>query len=578
MIQRNLLAAILFAGLVPFVLGAEPAQSAKATNRTAVVEKIPATNSLPAASKTAPVTSSPVIPAKIADTNPPAAVATKPVDTNPPAATADVPEAVIIEYNNLELQTVLRTLATKAGVSLILGDNVTGTVTVHLEDVAYTNAMKLIAESKGYSYIEDKNYKHLVKIQSRVALEAEPVEMQLVVLRYSKAETLKTVLAPMLTAQGKILVDPRVNTLIISDVPSNLSKVQAMVKALDSQTLQVQIEAKFVERTRNPKKDIGVNWSQSMLNHNIGLRRPDPTTALKSNTIDPATGKTTVNNPSPLEFSKSLAGGPWSMPTTIFDAGEAQVMFSFLSQDTDTELLANPRVVTTDNGLAKITISTEYPIPQFQYNSTIGALQVSGFNYKNIGITLDVTPRINLDEFITLEVAPEASSQNGFASLGSGGGTSVQIPIVDTRNAQTTVLIKSGHTLAIGGMTRQDTSDSYSKVPLMGSIPGLGNLFRNKSLSKLKRDLYIFLTPTIIRANDVPVSSQAVTEPPNEPVYTNDRWMPHDTARPADLLPVRPSVPSPSSPIPVPSDLKTDTNAKVPAITPAAQNFGPQTP
>ena len=149
---------------------------------------------------------------------------------------------------------------------------------------------------------------------------------------------------------------------------------------------------------------------------------------------------------------------------------------------------------------------------------------------------------------------------------------------MDTRNAQTTVLIKSGHTLAIGGMTRQDTSDSYSKVPLMGSIPGLGNLFRNKSLSKLKRDLYIFLTPTIIRANDVPVSSQAVTEPPNEPVYTNDRWMPHDTARPADLLPVRPSVPSPSSPIPVPSDLKTDTNAKVPAITPAAQNFGPQTP
>ena len=570
MIQRILLAAILLAGLVPFIQGAEPPLSAKATNRTTAVEKIAPTNSSPAAVKTV-VTNSPALPTK-ADTNSPA-LATKVADTNLPAATPDAPEAVIIEYNNIELQTVLRTLATKAGVSLILGDNVTGIVTVHLEDVAYTNAMKLIAESKGYSYLEDKNYKHLVKIQSRVALEAEPVEMQVVVLRYSKAEVLKTVIAPLLTAQGKILVDSRVNTLILSDVPSNLTKLQTMVKALDSQTLQVQIEAKFVERTRNPKKDIGVNWSQSMLNHNVGIRRADPATAIKSNTGSTTTG----GNPSPLEFSKSLAGGPWSMPTTIFDAGEAQVMFSFLSQDVDTELLANPRVVTTDNGLAKITISTEYPIPQFQYNSTIGALQISGFNYKNIGITLDVTPRINLDEFITLEVAPEASSQNGFASLGSGGGTSVQIPIVDTRNAQTTVLIKSGHTLAIGGMTRQDTSDSYSKVPLMGSIPGLGNLFRSKSLSKLKRDLYIFLTPTIIRANDVPTVSQAVTEPPIEPIYTNDRWMPHDTARPADLKPVRPSAPSPSSIVPIPGDAKADA-LKVPATAPAAQNFGPQSP
>ena len=335
MIQRILLAAILLAGLVPFINGAEPPLPAKGTNRTAVVGKTALTNSPPAAVKTV-VTNSPALPTK-ADTNSPA-VPIKVDDTNLPAATPDAPEAVIIEYNNIELQTVLRTLATKAGVSLILGDNVTGTVTVHLEDVAYTNAMKLIAESKGYTYIEDKNYKHLVKIQSRVALEAEPVEMQVVVLRYSKADVLKTVVAPLLTAQGKILVDSRVNTLILSDVPSNLTKLQAMVKALDSQTLQVQIEAKFVERTRNPKKDIGVNWSSSLLNHNIGIRRADPSTAIKSNTGSTTTG----GNPAPLEFSKSLAGGPWSMPTTIFDAGEAQVMFSFLSQDVDTELLANP--------------------------------------------------------------------------------------------------------------------------------------------------------------------------------------------------------------------------------------------
>ena len=507
--QKIILAGVFLVVLLPLMNGAEPVAPVKSTNLTTVVATAATTNAHPAS-----------------------------------ADAAAESDAIVIEYSNIDIQAVLRTLATKAGVSLILGDNVTGMVTVHLEDVAYTNAMKLIAESKGFAYAPDKNYKNLVKIQSKAALESEPSEMRVIALRYAKAEDLKGVIVTLLSAQGKILVDPRVNTLILSDVPSNLVKLQALVEELDTQTPQVEIEAKFVERTRNPKKDIGINWTQTMLNHNMGIRRGDPATAIKSDTITPgvggAPGTVGVNNPSPLEFSKNLSSGPWTMPTAIFDGGEAQVVFSFLAQDTDTELLANPRVVTTDNGPAKISISTEYPIPQFTYNTTIGALQISGFNYKDIGIILAVTPRINKDEYITLDVVPEASSFNGFTSLSSGGGSSVQIPIVDSRNTKTTVLIKSGHTLAIGGMTRQDTTDSYTKVPIMGSLPGLGSFFRSKSLSKLKRDLYIFLTPTVIRAADLPIASQAVTEPLMAPVYLNDRWMPHDTARPPDKKPVIP--------------------------------------
>ena len=514
---------ILVGGLIPPLTGAE---SGLSTNVT-----IPPPTVVPAASAT------------------------------PPPAPADAAEPVVIEYSNVELSAALRALANLAGVSLILGDNVTGSVTVRLEDIAYTNALKLIAESKGYAYVEDRHYKNLIKVLSKAALEAEPVDVRLVALRYAKADDLKNVLAPLLTTQGKIMVDGRANTLILSDVPSTLSKLQTVAEALDTQPPQVQIEAKFVERTRNPKKDLGVNWSSSLLDHTVGLRRADPSSAIQS----PAGGTGTAN-PSPLEFAKNLGGGPWKFPTTIFDAGEAQVVFSFLSQDVDTELLANPRVVTTDNGNAKISISTEYPIPQFQYNQQIGALQISGFSYKDIGIILTVTPRINQDEFITLEVTPEASSQNGFATLGSGGGSSVQIPIVDSRNAKTTVLIKSGHTLAIGGMMRQDTSDSYTKVPLLGDLPGFGPLFRSKSLSKLKRDLYIFLTPTIIRAADQLMANKAVTEPPFEEVFVNDRWMPRDSARPAS-----PKALSPSAPSLGPASCTVSTNAP-------AQNFGPKSP
>ena len=182
----------------------------------------------------------------------------------------------------------------------------------------------------------------------------------------------------------------------------------------------------------------------------------------------------------------------------ILDAGEASVLFSYLNSDTDTELLANPRIVTTDNGKAKISIATQFPIPQFAFSEQSGSFQISGFEYKDIGIILNVLPRINKNEFVTLEVTPEASSSTENATLTSGSGNSVQIPIINTRVATTTVLIKSGNTLAIGGLMRQDISDSYTKVPLFGDLPGVGPLFRSKSLSKTKRDLLIFLTPTIV--------------------------------------------------------------------------------
>jgi len=230
---------------------------------------------------------------------------------------------------------------------------------------------------------------------------------------------------------------------------------------------------------------------------------------------------------------KNLNGGPWNFPIALLNAGDAQIVFSFLNSDTDTELLANPRVVTTDNGKARISIATEFPIPSFAFSEQTASLQVNGFSYKDIGIILNVLPRINKDDFVTLEVTPEASSSTENATLQSGGGTAVQIPIINTRTATTTVLIKSGNTLAIGGLMRQDVSDSYTKVPVVGDMPVLGPLFRSKSLSKTKRDLLIFLTPTIVRGDSQTTGyEQYVNGLPKREVYTNDKWLPKDNAKP----------------------------------------------
>jgi type IV pilus assembly protein PilQ len=408
---------------------------------------------------------------------------------------------------------------------------VTGKVTVNLKGVSYEQAMQLIAESKGYAYVKDKN---VAKVKSKESLDTEAVEMRIYTLNYAKAEDIKKTLDPVLTKQGKIQIDTRSNTLVLSDTPSSLLKVSKLIEQLDTQTPQVLIEAKFVEITKNPKKDLGVNWGGALLNHQLQLRRPDPSKPIK-----------TPDNPSPLEFGKNLANGAWSFPTMILDAGEATIVFSFLSQDTDTELLANPRVVTTDNSKARISIATQYPIPNFSFSEQTASLQISGFEYKDIGIILNVLPRINKNDFVTLEVSPEASSSTENATLQSGGGSAVQIPIINTRTATTTVLIKSGNTLAIGGLMRQDISDNYTKVPLMGDAPLIGPFFRSKSLSKTKRDLLIFLTPTIVRSDLQTTGYEKYANGlPNKQVYTDDKWMPKDNAKARNLI-GKPNNPTP---------------------------------
>ena len=444
-----------------------------------------------------------------------------PSETNTVAAAEAPSSQITIDFVDYDLQGALRRLAMKAGVNLIIGEEVTGKVTVHLENVQYAEAMRLIAESKGYAFVQDKTVQNLVKVKSKESLDTEPVEVRMYVLRYAKADDLSKTIERLLTKQGKTQVDARSNALIISDTPSNLTKLMPLIEALDAQTPQVLIEAKFIETTKNPQKDLGINWGGTLLNHTLRVRRPSPDQPQAS------PGGPDTPNPGPFEWYKSPTAGNWVQSTMILDAGEASVVFSYLNQDTDTELLANPR---TDNGKAKISIAEEYPIPQFQFSEQTGAFQISGFNYKDIGIILNVTPRINKDEFVTLEVAPEASSRSGVAKLASGT-SSVDIPIIDTRTAVTTVLIKSGNTLAIGGLMRQDTSDSYTKVPLMGDIPGVGAFFRSKSLSKKKRDLLIFLTPTIVGAEAQTGYEKYYGGLPSEEAYANDKWMPRDNAK-----------------------------------------------
>jgi general secretion pathway protein D len=197
-------------------------------------------------------------------------------------------------------------------------------------------------------------------------------------------------------------------------------------------------------------------------------------------------------------FDKLL--NPLGGQFAILSAPQLSVTMRLLNEDSDAEFLANPRVVTADNMQAKIEIIRAQPVPQLNFNEQTATAVFGGFQDKKFGNTLVVKPSVNKDNFITLAVKPEISNKVGdqLFSIPGGSGGVVASPIIDTRSLDSNVLIKSGDTLAIGGLLQDEITKARNKVPIMGDIPILGYFFQERLNARVKRNLLVFVTPTII--------------------------------------------------------------------------------
>lgn len=422
----------------------------------------------------------------------------------PPATTAKKKQ--VLNFENADLRVVLQAMAKQAGISLILPEDVKGTVTARLVDVPVEKAMRTILESKGFSLIElDGVY----QVKSKESIAAEPTKTEIYTFANASAKEAKPTVDKLLTKNGNAQLDDRSNTLVITDVPSNLAKLTPILKSLDTPTPQVLIEAKLIETKRNPKEDIGINWN-SLGSYPITAQGVDTVTATTvtfGNWRSLITGG--INQPgfgdrsTGFNFQRSPAPGPGTTGGyPVFgqlSAPEFKVTLSFLMQDSDTDLLSSPKVITADNKEAVIRITTQEPIPNFTFNQTTASFVLSGFEFKDVGNILTVTPHVNRENNIVMDVKPEVSSNQGdktFALGGSGG--SVGIPVIDIRTLTSRVMVKSGNTLALGGLLSNLSKRSYTKVPFLGDIPLVGEIFRSHSYDKTKRNLLIFVTPTII--------------------------------------------------------------------------------
>jgi len=430
------------------------------------------------------------------------------ISTNGTTTVSTTKKKQILSFENADLRVVLQALAKQAGMSLIIPEDVKGSVTAPLVDIPIDKAMKTILESRGYSLIElDGVY----QVKSRASISEEPTKTEVYQFTNATAKEAKPTVDKLLTKSGNAQLDDRSNSLIITDVPSNLAKVMPIIQTLDAATPQVLIETKLMEMTRNPQEAIGVNW-QSLASYQISLASPDlVTTGSGSSQLSSGrliTGVTRSGDAGAIGSANAgrrggvltpigLAGYPMA---AVLDAPAFSTTLSFLMQDSDTELLGSPKVITADNKEAVIRIATQEPIPNFTFNQQTASFVISGFEFKDVGNILTVTPHVNKENFITLDVAPQVSTAQTGAngrSFALPGGT-VIIPLISIRTLNSRVMVKSGNTLALGGLLESNSTRAYTKVPYLGDIPIIGDFFRSHSFSKTKRNLLIFITPTII--------------------------------------------------------------------------------
>jgi len=425
----------------------------------------------------------------------------------------------IREFQGDDVGQVLRLLARQAKVNMVVSEAVTGTVTMRLEDVTALQAISIIVKAKSLFMDQIDNVYYIKTAQERTA---EPTESDSYQFSYSRAKETAPLLASQLASKDPPQVDERTNTIFYRETRSNIDSVRKLLVQIDKPTKQVMIEARLVEVTANPRQSFGINWSgvfgSSTNAQTIRYGGTLPSADGKTQTVTFVNGvpqlndfvqgagnrpTVTGNNNANLNPLSGLASGfvnSFAGQFAILSVPQMSVTLRALNEDADAEFLANPRVVTADNQQAKIEITRNQPVPQLNFNEQTATAVFGGFQDKTYGNKLLVRPSVNKDGFITLSVKPEISNKVGDQSFVFAGAT-VTSPIIDTRSLDSNVLIKSGDTLAIGGLIQDEQVKARSKVPVLGDLPVLGYLFAERLNARTKRNLLVFVTPTIISSN-----------------------------------------------------------------------------
>lgn len=426
-------------------------------------------------------------------------------------------ETITVDFPEEDVRSIIRNVADLYDLNVVIPEGLTGSISIKLRDVTWEQVYRVVLEPLQHTFVMDGN---IVRIISKEDLAVEPVDTRVFIVDFAKAEEIQGSIAPLVSeeAGGRVQVDTRSNALVITERPSRMAAIQEIIEILDKPTDQVMIESKFIEITGRENDARGVNW-QSLVGwrlqaggldgaplgrvyERVGGRQSEPSRSESSRFA--VTNESGAVGTSLSQISSEAGVTQWidavtREDTAVFSADAFGLVLSALESSTDIELVSNPTIVTMNNKPARINIGEEYPIPQYRYNQEQGTFEISNFEYKPIGVNLNVLPQINSAGFINLDIQPEISSRTGVVEFGGASGAA--IPIITVRKTDSSVTIKSGYTLAIGGLIQTDQEDSATRVPLLGALPGLGRLFSSEGVSTDRRNLVVFITAKILNAS-----------------------------------------------------------------------------
>ena len=381
---------------------------------------------------------------------------------------------ITLDFRDTDIRQIIKVIAQQSGTNIIVEKSVRGTVTVKLTDVYYEEAMNLIAKTNGFAVRKIGNTWILADEKKLISA----FEKGLTItkrLQYAKAADVAKIISSTIKKDVKVAVDQRINAVIVSGGKDILDEVKKLIETVDTPVHQVMMEAKIVEVTTKATKNIGFTWQ-------AGAGTIDPATPEGSFPIW-STKEYFANNPNSNLYQQGFTGAQGDM----FGLGDFyrdnllfKATFSALETRAETKILSNPKISAVNGQEASIVVGTKVIYPG-------GADQPP--KEKDTGVKLKVTPRINDDGYITVDAEPEVSFVQEWRN---------QYPVIGTRSAKTTVRVRDGEEILIGGLIKDEEGTNRTSIPLLGNIPIVKSLFSHKGKSGDSQELIILITPHII--------------------------------------------------------------------------------
>ncbi|MDP3791817.1 MAG: secretin N-terminal domain-containing protein [Candidatus Omnitrophota bacterium] len=473
------------------------------------------------------------------------------------------PGNVTVNFKGADVRTVLAYISEVSGVDIVAAPDVKGIIDLKLTNKPWKVALDIITRNYGFAYEREGD---IIRVVTLDKLKQEEVVTQTFALNYGKAKDVVAAIKKIVGSKGKVKYDDRTNIIVVTDIPTNVYKIGEIIQKLDKETDQVLIEARVIETVLGDDEKLGIDWNIKF--EVSGAKRPITApfnyfgagTGLKwldqysplvqtGNTATAVTAGGTTTTTTPAAYP----GGPGSLtppPATGYakgfpfvdysqdlfkdtfrfgtlDFSQFQAVLELLKQRSDTEVVSNPRIATLDNTEANILVGQTLNMPKYERNAITGKMEITGYEAKDLGVKLKVTPHINENGQIVVDVIPEISDLVKYDTIDAANG--IVAPVFASRQANTKVMIRNNDTIFIGGLIKENVVDVKKPIPflgdMLGDVPFIGLLVCKKEKTKQKTELIFFVTVRLIKRGvdlpDVPLASR--TYVPNYNL-TQEEW------------------------------------------------------